>query len=161
MANLGQNFNASEHEDMADFSPIPVGDYIVVMKSSEVKNTKSGNGSYLNCTFEIIDGKYRGRLLFSILNLWNENPTAVKIAHQELATIGRACGVLAATDSSQFHNKPMIAHVAIEQGDPKYGPKNVIKNYKPVNSDAPVSATTPVPSEEAPSPLPDRPWERR
>lgn len=174
MANLGINFNASDHEDMADFTPVPVGDYVVIMKDSEVKETKNGKGAYLNCTFEIIEGQFRGRLLFSILNLWNQNETAVKIAKQELATIGRACGVLSATDSSMFHNRPMIAHVAIEESDPKYGPKNVIKNYKSVNGsgvatspstamDANASVapgSDPAPSQESSGPLAEKPWKR-
>ena len=64
----------------------PVGDYKAVITESEVKETKAGDGQYLNLRIEIIEGEYQGRIIFVILNLWNPNPKAVEIANRELAT---------------------------------------------------------------------------
>jgi len=50
MANLN-GFNAHSVEPMADFEPIPAGKYVAVITDSEMKPTKSGNGSYLELTF--------------------------------------------------------------------------------------------------------------
>lgn len=170
MANLGGNFNANEYEPMQDFSPLPAGEYVVVMTDSEVKATKDGTNQYLNCKFEVIDGEKKGRLLFSRLNLWHQG-TAGDIARRELATIGKACGVMNASDSSEFHNKPMVAVVAIRPAKDGYPASNEIKNYKATGGAAPapqvqapqVQAAAPFgsPAPVQAAPTAGKPWERR
>ncbi|HBG28369.1 MAG TPA: hypothetical protein DDX75_14880, partial [Phycisphaerales bacterium] len=76
MANLN-NFNANNVEPADDFEPIPGGEYTAVIVNSEMKPTKDGKGNYLELQFEIIDGEYKGRLLWSRLCLENHNDTAV------------------------------------------------------------------------------------
>ena len=83
MANL-QGFDANEVEPANDLEPIPVGKYVAVITDSEMKPTKSGAGSYLQLTFQIIEGEHSGRLLWVRLNLDNPNATAVEIARREL-----------------------------------------------------------------------------
>ena len=62
--------NAAEIEPMGKFSPVPIDDYLSMIVASEQKDTKSGNGGkYLNLTFEIIDGEFKGRKIFDTLNL--------------------------------------------------------------------------------------------
>ena len=86
MANL-QGFDANEVEPANDLEPIPVGKYVAVITDSEMKPTKSGAGSYLQLTFQIIEGDHSGRLLWVRLNLDNPNATAVEIARRELSSI--------------------------------------------------------------------------
>ena len=43
-------------------------------------SSQAGTGSYLNLTFEILDGNYKGRKVWSRLNLDNPNQQAVQIA---------------------------------------------------------------------------------
>jgi len=127
MVNLG-NFDPSEHE--SSFEPIPVGEYQAIIRNSEKKETKSGTGSYLNLTFEIVAGQHKGRTLFDILNLWNPNPKAVEIANQQLAKIAKAVGVQGRlNDSHALHNVPLTIKVDIEE-DNQGNPRNKIKAYK-------------------------------
>ncbi|MEL6740300.1 MAG: DUF669 domain-containing protein, partial [Planctomycetota bacterium] len=77
-------FNASEVDPAADFEPIAPGSYTAVITESETKPTKAGTGSYLQLTFQIVDGEHKGRLLWARLNLDNRSETAVKIARGEL-----------------------------------------------------------------------------
>ncbi len=93
MANLN-NFNANQVEPTSDFEPITAGKYLAIITESELKPTKSGSGSYLQLTFQILEGEYKGRFLWSRLNLHNANATAVQIAQAELSAICRAVGVL-------------------------------------------------------------------
>ena len=72
MADL-HGFNAEDVEPAADFEPIPAGKYLAVITDSEMKPTKSGNGSYLELTFQVIEGEYKNRLLWARLNLDNPN----------------------------------------------------------------------------------------
>ena len=55
MANLN-GFDAREVEPQAAFEPIPADKYLVVISASEMKTTKAGDGSYLELTFQIIEG---------------------------------------------------------------------------------------------------------
>lgn len=129
MASLGESFDASAQPAMDNFSPIPVGDYAMVVTDSEIKATKDGLGKYIKLKIEIIDGQYQGRLLFVNLNLWNQNPTAVEIAKKEFGALCKAVNVLFATDTAQVHNIPFVGKVSIEPGKDVYGPQNRIKGY--------------------------------
>lgn len=110
MANLN-GFNASEVEPAARFEPIPAGKYVALITESELKPTKAGTGHYLQITFEVQDGEYKGRILWSRLNLDNPNATAVQIARSELSAICRAVGVLEPKDSVELHNLPLVIDV--------------------------------------------------
>lgn len=110
MANL-TGFNANEVEPTTEFDPVPAGKYLAVITESEFKPTKAGGGSYLQLTFELIDGPYKGRHLWARLNLQNANETAVKIAQAELSAICRAIGVMTPKDSCELHNIPLTIAV--------------------------------------------------
>ena len=110
MANLN-GFNASEVEPAARFEPIPAGKYVALITESELKPTKAGTGHYLQLTFQVQDGEYKGRILWSRLNLDNPNATAVQIARSELSAICRAVGVLEPKDSVELHNLPLVIDV--------------------------------------------------
>ncbi len=85
MANL-HGFNANDVEPTTDFDPVPAGRYVAVITQSEVKLNKAGTGSYLQFTFQIIDGEYKGRYLWARLNLDALHPVLEKLA----TTLGAA-----------------------------------------------------------------------
>lgn len=114
MADL-QGFDAHAVEPASDFEPIPAGKYQAVITDSEMKPTRAGTGSYLQLTFQVIDGPYANRLLWARLNLDNPNETARKIAQGELSAICRAVGVMAPKDSAELHNLPLVINVRCEK----------------------------------------------
>ncbi len=63
MASLN-GFNAEEVEPAAKFDPIPAGRYQAIITDSEQKPTKAGTGHYLQLTFQIQEGTYKGRILW-------------------------------------------------------------------------------------------------
>lgn len=132
MAKLPSAFRASDHEKMNDFSVIPSADYIAqIVKSEMVKcksTAKDPNGSYLKIQEKILDGKYKGKLVFVQLNLINKNPQAVEIANKELATICAAVGKPLVTDSGELHGIPHIITVGVEKST-GYPDKNKINFY--------------------------------
>ena len=127
MANLG-NFNAAEVDPMTDFEAIPAGKYTVVLTASEMKPTKSNNGSYLELTFEVVDGEFKGRKLWARLNLDNPSVLAVQIARAELSALCRATGVMQLQDSQQLHNIPLVVTVK-QKADADGEVRNEIKGY--------------------------------
>ena len=129
MANL-QGFNAHEVEPTTEFEAVPAGKYLTVITESEFKPTKSGTGNYLQLTFEILDGQYKGRHLWARLNLDNPNDTAVKIARAELSAICRAVGVMQPRDSVELHNLPLVIIVRCKKRPDTGEITNEIKGYE-------------------------------
>ena len=79
-----KGFNANDVDPTTDFDPIPAGKYVAVITASEVKPNKAGTGSYLQFTFQVIEGEFKNRILWARLNLDNPNETAVKIARSPM-----------------------------------------------------------------------------
>lgn len=168
MADLS-GFDANHVEPTGDFDPIPAGKYLAVITESEMKPTKSGNGSLLQLTFQIIEGDYSNRLIWARLNLDNPNAVAVQIARADLSAICRAVGVLAPKDSSELHNIPLVITVRCKKRDDTGDITNEIKGYSraddgpanvaaaPVNppSGSPAQASPPVSATHA-----TPPWKR-
>jgi Protein of unknown function (DUF669) len=146
MADL-RGFDANTVEPSADFDPIPAAKYPAVIIDSEMKPTKAGTGSYLQLTFQIIDGVYKNRLLWARLNLDNPNDQARKIAQSELSAICRAVGVLAPSDSVDLHNLPLVIHVRCKKRTDTGELTNEVKGYSqkesPPTAAAPVANGTP------------------
>jgi hypothetical protein len=130
MGNL-ENFDASTVEPATGFDIIPDGKYSAIIIDSEMKDTKAGTGQYLQLVFEIIGEKFKGRRLWSRLNLVNKNETAVKIAQAELSAICRAVGIMTPRDSSTLHNIPLIIDVGQEKNNQNDTMQNRIFGYLP------------------------------
>ena len=110
MVNLS-GFDANQVEPSTVFDPIPAGKYLAAIIESSMKPTKSGKGQYLELTFQILEGDFKGRKVWARLNLDNPNAQTVKIARGELSAICRAVGVMAPNDSTDLHNLPVIIGV--------------------------------------------------
>ena len=128
MANLN-GFNAANVDPATDFEPIPAGKYLAIISNSEMKPTKNGSGTYLELTFQVIDGQYKNRLLWSRLNLSNPNNQAVQIAQGELSAICRAVGVLQPKDSAELHNLPLQITVKCKKREDTGDVVNEIKQF--------------------------------
>lgn len=154
MANL-RGFDANTVDPADDLEPIPAGKYVAVITDSEMKPTKSGVGSYLQLTFQIIEGEYANRLLWVRLNLNNPNATAVEIARRELSSICRSVGVLVPTDSTDLHNLPCLIHVRVKRRSDTGELQNEIKGYSKKDAGtAAIAASMSDGSTDAP------PWKR-
>ena len=142
------NFNAASVEpSTSDFEVLAAGMYNATITGSDQVVAKSGNGDYLKLEFTILDGPAANRKVWSILNLWNTNVTAVDIAQRDLAAICAAVNLPGAGDSSELHNKPLQIRVGIRRSE-EWGDQNDIKGYSavagPVMSVAPSAPVAPV-----------------
>jgi hypothetical protein len=135
MSNNLSGFNAETVQPNEGFNPLPAGDYPVVITESELKTTKAGTGKYLSLKLQVLDGKYQNRILFDNLNIQNPSEVAQQIGQGTLSAICRAVGVMTPQDSSELHNKPLMATVKIEN-DQNGNPRNAVKGYKPRNAQA-------------------------
>jgi hypothetical protein len=131
------NFNAEEYEPMGSFDPLPVGEYVVVIESSEKKPASTGKGEYLQLVYNVIDGEYQGRRLFDRLNIENESEQAQTIARRALSSICRAIGIMNPKTSEELHDKPFVVKVGIRPAKGEYGPSNKITEYKSTDGTLP------------------------
>ena len=158
MANLN-GFNANEVEPSASFEAVPAGKYLAAITDSVMKPTKNGSGSYLELTFVVLEGEYKGRVLWARLNLNNPNATAVKIAQSDLSSICRAVGVMQPHDSSELHNLPLIVNVRCKKRDDRDEWVNDVRGFEPKSAVGgnPRQVSVPVQVPQTPS---TPPWRR-
>lgn len=155
------NFNTANQEEMDDFTVIPVGDYNVQIIKSDLKDTKAGDGKRLNIQFKVLDGEFKGRIVFAGLNVVNPNPTAVEISMKELTSICKACGKDQIQDSGELHNIPLTVSVKIKAANGNFPEQNQISKYMPYSGiDGAVSTKTATASETDGEPATDAemPW---
>lgn len=148
------NFDANSVEPQT-FEPVPAGYYNAIITDSEWGQTRSGNGRFLKLTFQIYEGDYKGRLVFTRLNLENPNTQTVEIARSQLSSICRAVGVMRPNDSCELHNLPLTIKISLRRNEANDEVYNEIKDFKPRNSQNP-QQTAPVADSTAPS----APWKR-
>lgn len=127
MANLG-NFNANEVEPTS-FEPLPAGKYLACIVESEMKATKNGAGQFLNLTFQVLDGEFKGRKVWARLNLKNPNPQAEQIARGQLSALCRAIGVMTPRDSCELHNLPLTLTVSLKKRTDNEELTNEVKGF--------------------------------
>ena len=138
-------FNASEVEPEQGFSVVPAGMYAAQIIDVEIKDTKAGNGQYMSVTWELLDGQYRGRKVWSRLTVRNANAEAERIGRQQLSALCHAVGVLNLQDTVQLHGKQARLRVTVKQ-DAQYGDSNDVKGYEALAGSAPGAPFTPPPA---------------
>ena len=146
MANLAGliDYNASPE---SQFSALPSGEYPALITDSTVKQTKAGTGTYLELTYQIVDGPYKGRQLWARVTLSNPNATATQIGQQHLAQLRHATGQMQLQDSQQLHNIPHLIRVEHKPATGSYPESNEVKSFKAL-AGAPVR-TQPAPQQAA------------
>ncbi len=140
------DFDPNEFEPIGSFEPLPAGDYIVVIESSESKKASTGdNNRYLQFVYNVVDGEYKGRKVFDRLNVKNDSEQAEAIAKRSLASICMAVGVYHPTDTEELHDKPFMVTLGIRPAKGEFGPSNVVKGYK-MKDGGKIGGSAPTPS---------------
>ncbi|MBN1912041.1 MAG: DUF669 domain-containing protein [Pirellulales bacterium] len=122
-------FNANDVEPTAVFEPLPAGKYLAEITSSEMKPTKTGNGSYLQLEYTLLDGPSKGRKVWDRLCINHPNDLTQKIARGNLSAICRAIGVMQPRDSVELHNLPLVITVKCKKRDDTGEVTNEVKGY--------------------------------
>ncbi len=139
---MNLNFDSTQivsNEIPSDCGALPEGKYLVHIAETEEKISGAGN-KYLNLKLQILDGDYKNRFLWDIVNLWHPKDNVRDIASQTMASICRATGVLKPSTSEELHHKPLTASISLET-DSQYGDQNRVKKYLP-NGSAVTSSST-------------------
>lgn len=123
------SFNAEDHNTDNRFEPFPEGRYKLALTKAVRKESKTAGNFYMNCQINVVNGEFKGRTIFMILNLQNSNSTAQEIAEADLARIMKACRVRNLSDKWNLEplmGIPFEAEVVITEST-GYDPKNEVK----------------------------------
>ena len=122
-----------------DFSPIPTGDYNVIIHEAKKDTTNSGKG-YIGFGFSVIEGEFKNRKVFKTLWVQSTNEKYVQDCYSFVKSCFLLLGVpLPATlptdqDLAQLTNKPFTAKIVKKKGTDKDG--NVIDENEVVKMEA-------------------------
>jgi hypothetical protein len=111
---FGNGFDSNSVEPQQDYEVLPPGKYPVVCENAEVKTTKKGDGHYLEVCVQIVDGQYRGRKLWSRMNIDNPSEVAQRIGLSQLAGLCKAVGIAVLSDEKDLLGKSCIANVKVK-----------------------------------------------
>jgi hypothetical protein len=148
------NFDASTVTPQAATGPVPAGTYLAHITESDVQPLKSGNGTGLKLTFEIIDGQYKGRKIWENLNIQHSNEDTQRIAQSQLSALCHAVNVIKLQDTAALHLKPVNLKVVVREAQGQYQASNNIKGYESVGGVRQQPALFAAQAEEAPAVAP-------
>ncbi len=89
--------------DEAGFTPVPVGEYLVVVDKAEAKQAQTGK-DMIKVVFRVIAGPCTNRTVFNNFVLSPESPNAVGFFFRHMAALG--------LDIKFFEGNPPLSHVA-------------------------------------------------
>ena len=124
------SFDASTVAPQAVSGPIPAGTYLAHCTESDVGPLKSGNGTGLKMTFEILDGQYKGRRVWENLNIQHTSEDTQRIAQSQLSALCHAVNVIKLEDTAALHFKPVKIKVVVREAQGQYQASNNIKGYE-------------------------------
>jgi len=160
MPQLPNQFDATQQKEMDTYEPLPEGDYVVAISSSELKDAKTAGNSYIQLDMDVLQGEHQGETYICRLNLFNTSQKAVDMANRELGAICKACGKPLVTSTEELHNIPMIVTLKVTPGKGDYGPSNQATGYSPAGQQqpqpVPQQQPQPVPQQQ-PQPVPQQP----
>ncbi len=162
MAKLNFSFDNTEELVSNDFDrqPLPDGKYFAEIVDSDLRDTKSGNGSYVMVEFQVVDGEYSGRKIWANYNIVHQNEQAQEIGQQQFAKLCLAAlGKPACSDTDELIGRQVGLGVGLDKKDPT---RNRVKWAESVQqtSSAPASVVAAASSAAKSVVNSARPWEK-
>lgn len=137
MENL-KSFNIDWNNIKEDsYQLLPEGVYGGNITKTEIKQSKSGTGTYVNLEVTLLGGSgVKGRKVFDICMLSHPNSAAVNVGAKKLKSIADAIGldITEVESFSEFVGKPLGIKLGVEE-NAEYGDKNRIKSFLEFSED--------------------------
>lgn len=142
-----------------DYGPMPAGPYDVEITNADVKNTKAGNGQYLEVEFTVISPEqFAKRKVWSRLNLKNASADAERIGHEQLSALCHAVNIPKLQDSDHLFGKVLRVRLKIDRKDPN-NLRNDVTGYEAHGgATPPVNMTRAAANTAAATPAKKAPW---
>lgn len=138
MAQLGYTVSTNDlpQDGGGDFSPLPAGEYHTRIVETSINTTKSGTGQYIKLRLDVTGPSHEGRVIFTNLNIKNDNQKAEEIGRQQLGSVMRAIGLDSIQDTDQLVGGAMAVKVTIRKSE-EYGDQNDVKSFKAISGSKP------------------------
>lgn len=104
-------FDARQVAPLAEYTVLPEGLYLVEIVNSCKKQTKAGDGTYLELEYSVIDGEHKGARHWDRHCIEHPNPKAVARAYAALSAICHSVGVLQFEETVEIHHLPFQINV--------------------------------------------------
>ena len=130
MANLGTTFSRDELPVSQGFEPIPAGWYTATVTGAELKDTKAGDGQYINVQYTVLGPEYQGRVIFGLINIRNASTKAQEIGLSNLNSLMAAIGLEKVQDTDQLIGHDCQVKVKIRPAKDGYEASNDISGWK-------------------------------
>jgi hypothetical protein len=144
------HFNANDIDPATEYRPLPEGEYRCAILSAEEKPTKAGTGSYVNLKLQVLDGEFKGRVLFDMITLKNPNVTAQDMGRATLSSLCRSVCVPSPRSWSAICNIPFRCKIGHDKFNDQI--RNKVKAYifKDDQKQEPAASSTDSAEESAP-----------
>lgn len=151
----GVDLENTDTSQRGQISVIPPGEYMVQATEGSVVRKDSGD-AMIKLTFEIMEGEFANRKLWTNLNIRHSNPIAQRIATEELTELWRdALGGHGNPPSVEnLLWKPLKVKVAVEKRKDTGDQQNRIKRYLPAVGSAPAGKAAPAAAQSSSRPAP-------
>lgn len=149
MAKLDGEFDS----EVEGVTLLPEGDYSLIVKKTEFKDTKQGNGIMLNFIYEVVEGEHLGSSIFDGMIYMHtpltdapedvaKSAKARKMGRERLAALVKACGLAKIEDSDELKDIIFKAKVGIQPGQGTFADSNRVQKFYPAETSAAVSSHT-------------------
>lgn len=105
------DFNAQQVPEDTGPEPLPAGDYLIYVESSELRQEDDGTQKLSMVAKVIQPEHFAGRTLFPSFTMYSSNTSHVQTGQRLLALVCRAVGVIHPRDSEELHDKPFWTRV--------------------------------------------------
>lgn len=128
MSELGYEVNLDDVESNS-YDPVPAGWYTANITDAKVKTTSKG-GTMIAMRFDIVGPSQQGRVVFTNINIINDNKDTEAMGKKILKSIVEVCGL-----PTRFSNTDIFVGLQLQikvviKEDKEYGPKNEVKGYQ-------------------------------
>lgn len=106
------NITADPSKAAKSYTPIPEGEYELLVEKAEEKSSKNGD-PMLSLKFKVESGEHAGRFLFETVMLNHSNPVVIEMGQRKLHGLMLLTGVTAPKDASDFMGKTLTTKVKV------------------------------------------------
>ncbi len=123
------NFNADEQETLPPAGAWTPAKQRVTVEGADVKQTKSGEGTYVEIQFRAMEGPNENRVHWERYNISNPNPEAERIAKASFASLCLALGVPKVTDTDQLIGRQCVIETNVANRKDTGEPQTRVRGY--------------------------------
>lgn len=135
MTYIGLETDQFERSAPPSGNPLPAGLYTGIITRTQLKDTKAGDGNYLEVEFDISSpSEYSNRKFWDRFNIVNKSPEATRIGKEQLADLAKASGLKMLSEDTDLHGKEVVLILKVLPPKDNFQASNECNKYWPVGT---------------------------